>query len=109
MCKRVGIIKEGKIIAVEDIDSLRKKQLRRIQIEFLHAAEEEKFACPGMLSPKLRGNELNFMYAGKIEDLIAALRSVKVLDLLIEEPTLEEIFLHYYDDEMEGETEPRVQ
>jgi len=36
MCRRVGIIKEGKIIAVEDIESLRKKQLRKIQIEFNH-------------------------------------------------------------------------
>ena len=75
--------------------------------------EKIKFECQGMLSPKIQGYELNFMYAGKIEDLIAALRSEKILDLLIEEPTLEEIFLHYYDDENEdedeGETEPRVQ
>jgi len=101
MCKRVGIIKEGRIIAVEDIDSLRKKQLRRIQIEFALAAEGAKFECLGMLSPKIQGNELNFMFAGKIEDLISALRSEKVVDLLIEEPTLEEIFLHYYDDKDE--------
>ena len=33
-CKRVAIIKEGKIIQVEDIDTLRKKQLKKVFIEF---------------------------------------------------------------------------
>ncbi|NOR14529.1 MAG: ATP-binding cassette domain-containing protein [Candidatus Aminicenantes bacterium] len=106
MCKRVGIIREGKIIAVEDIDSLRKKQLRKIRIEFAHAPEGAKFKCLGMLSPKIQGNELHFMYAGIIEDLIKALASEKVADLLIEEPTLEEIFLHYYDETNGTSEEP---
>ena len=34
LCKRVAIIKEGKIIQMEDIDNLRKKQLKKVSIEF---------------------------------------------------------------------------
>ncbi len=109
MCKRVGIIKEGKIVAVEDIETLRKKQLRKIQIEFMTAAEHMKLECPGILSPQAQGRELSFMYAGNMEDLIAALVNEKVADLLIEEPTLEEIFLHYYDDQNESGKEPQIQ
>jgi ABC-2 type transport system ATP-binding protein len=106
MCKRVAIIKEGKIVAVEDIDTLRKKQLRRVQVEFALGAEHNKFDCYGILSPKIQGNELHFMFAGRINDLLSSLKSEKVVDVLIEEPTLEEIFLHYYDDEETGEKEP---
>jgi len=42
MCRRVGIIKEGRIIAVEDIETLRKKQLRKVQVEFSHPVESDE-------------------------------------------------------------------
>ena len=109
MCKRVAIIKEGKIVAVEDIESLRKKQLRKVQIEFAAASELRGLEFPGILSPQVQDRLFSFMYAGNMEDLIAALSHEKVVDLIIEEPTLEEIFLHYYDDEKEGDKEPQVQ
>ncbi len=34
LCKRVAIIKEGKIIQLEDIENLRRKQLKKVIIEF---------------------------------------------------------------------------
>ena len=107
MCKRVAIIKEGKIIAVEDIESLRKKQLRKVQIEFAAASELRGFEFPDILSSQVQDSMLSFIYAGNMEDLIVALSHEKVVDLIIEEPTLEEIFLHYYDDEKEGERSPK--
>ncbi len=103
MCRRVGIIKEGRIIAVEDIETLRRKQLRKVEVEFASAAARDRFRCPGMLSPRAHNHALNFMYAGKVEDLIHVLAGEKVTDLLIEEPTLEEIFMHYYDEEEDPE------
>jgi ABC-2 type transport system ATP-binding protein len=39
------------------------------------------------------------MFSGEIGQLLRALEGMPVSDLLIEEPTLEEIFIHYYDDE----------
>jgi ABC-2 type transport system ATP-binding protein len=109
MCKRVAIIKEGRIIAVEDIDTLRKKQLRKVQVEFSQASGLKGLDLPGMRSPRIENGILSFMYAGKMEDLVAALARDRVADLLIEEPTLEEIFLHYYDDKDGGEEEPQDQ
>lgn len=106
MCKRVAIIKEGKVIAVEDIESLRKKQLRKVSVDFADAGGRARFDFPGVLSPQFENGILRFMYAGKMEDLLAALAGERVTDLLIEEPTLEEIFLHYYDDDYNEEEEP---
>jgi len=99
MCRRVGIIKEGKIIAVEDIESLRKKQLRKIQIEFSHPAKIDDINCPGMIAPKAEDNNLLFMYSGTMKDFIDTIAGKKIKDLIIEEPTLEEIFMHYYSEE----------
>jgi ABC-2 type transport system ATP-binding protein len=99
MCKRVGIIKEGTIIATEDIETLRKKQLRKIRIEFLSPADAGRLECPGMISPQIHHDVLSFMFSGHVGDLVKALAGKQVADLLIEEPTLEEIFMHYYTDE----------
>lgn len=103
MCRRVGVIKEGRIIAVEDIETLRKKQLRKVEVEFASAAARDQFEVQGMISPRAHNHALNFMYAGSIKDLIHVLAGKEVADLLIEEPTLEEIFMHYYDDDENDE------
>jgi len=109
MCRRVGVIKEGRIIAVEDIETLRKKQLRKVEVEFASAAARDQFKVQGMISPRAHNHALNFMYAGSIEGLIQALAGEEVADLLIEEPSLEEIFMHYYDDEEEAAKQGPVQ
>jgi ABC-2 type transport system ATP-binding protein len=96
MCRRVGIIKEGKIIAVEDIETLRKKQLRKIQIEFSQPAKIGDIDCSGVIAPKVEGDNLFFLYSGSMKDFLDSLGGKNIEDLIIEEPTLEEIFMHYY-------------
>jgi ABC-2 type transport system ATP-binding protein len=99
MCRRVGIIKEGKIIAVEDIETLRKKQLRKVQIEFNHPAKIDEIDCPGIISPLTDKNNLNFMFSGHMNVFLEVIAGKSIEDLIIEEPTLEEIFMHYYSEE----------
>lgn len=99
MCRRVGIIKEGKIIAVEDIETLRKKQLRKIQIEFDHPVKDDEISCAGIIGPSAKKNNLFFWFSGKMKELIQAMDGKGIQDLIIEEPTLEEIFMHYYSEE----------
>jgi ABC-2 type transport system ATP-binding protein len=99
MCRRVGIIKEGKIVAVEDIETLRKKQLRKIQIEFNHPAKIDEIDCPGIIDPQTDRNNLFFLFSGIMIDLLDVLTGKDIEDLIIEEPILEEIFMHYYSEE----------
>jgi len=99
MCRRVGIIKEGKIIAVEDIENLRKKQLRKIQIEFNHPVKIDEIYCPGIIDPQTDRNNLFFLFSGIMIDLLNVLTGKDIEDVIIEEPTLEEIFMHYYSEE----------
>ncbi len=97
LCKRVAIIKDGRIIKVEDIDTLRRKQLKRVSILFKEKVAAKTFRIPGMdFLPAGLDNSLSFMYSGRIEELLSGLRSINVEDMTIEEPSLEEIFMHYY-------------
>jgi ABC-2 type transport system ATP-binding protein len=97
LCKRVAIIKEGRIIKVEDIETLRKRQLKKIYIEFTDQADHEIAGLDGIEgTPVISGKTLQFMYSGDIHGLILKLTGRKITDLTIEEPSLEEIFMHYY-------------
>jgi ABC-2 type transport system ATP-binding protein len=97
LCKRVAIIKEGKIIQVEDIETLRKKQLKKVYIEFGDRVKRESFDIPGIESVITGpGNILSFMYSGNINELVSLLSEIKIINLMIEEPSLDEIFMHYY-------------
>lgn len=96
-CKRVAIIREGKIISLEDIESLRKKQLKKVLIEFTDEVNPENMHVPGMVSlNRGPGNELSFLFSGNINDLLGFLSGKTVNNLIIEEPSLDEIFMHYY-------------
>lgn len=94
-CRRVAIIKEGKIIKVEDIETLRKKELKRVFLEL--SSGRNNFDIEGAVDIKREGQRLNFLYSGDINKLIHRLSAEALDNLEIEEPTLEEIFMHYYE------------
>jgi len=97
LCKRVAIIKEGRIIKVEDIETLRKRQLKKIHIEFASEADNEITGLEGIENtPVVSGKTLQFMYSGDINVLILKLTGKNITDMTVEEPSLEEIFMHYY-------------
>ncbi len=97
ICKRIAIIKEGEIIKLEDIENLRKKQLKKVNIEFGDSISGETFEIKGIKSIITRpGNIITFMYSGDINELVGLLSNRKIVNLTIEEPSLEEIFMHYY-------------
>ena len=96
-CKRVAIIKGGKIIQIEDIDNLRKKQLKKVSVELVDHLNTENLGIRGVENVITGpGNILSFMYSGNINELVNFLSGKKIVNLMIEEPSLDEIFLHYY-------------
>jgi ABC-2 type transport system ATP-binding protein len=97
LCKRVAIIKEGRIVNIEAVETLRKKQLKKIRIEFGDRVPENMKDLPGTENGfSLSGNVMEFIYSGEINRLITSLNDNNVSDMTIEEPSLEEIFMHYY-------------
>ncbi len=97
LCKRVAIIKQGRIIQVEDIETLRKKQLKKVFIEFEERGGKENFSITG-IEGVITGhdNKVTFMYSGNINELVNKLSGNRIINLMIEEPSLDEIFMHYY-------------
>jgi len=97
LCKRVAIIRDGRIIKVEEIETLRKRQLRKIYIEFVTAEDNALTGLSGIESdPIVTGRSVRFLYSGEINRLLSVLSSRNIADMTVEEPSLEEIFMHYY-------------
>ncbi|MBN1157958.1 MAG: ABC transporter ATP-binding protein [Bacteroidales bacterium] len=97
LCERVAIIKEGEIIKIENIDNLRKKQLKKVFLEIEGEIPREIATIAGIEHIMMNsGNMLSFLFSGDINDLIRTLSATKLMNMTLEEPSLEEIFMHYY-------------
>jgi len=94
---RVGIIRDGRLIAVESVESLRAHAVRSVTLTFDGAFEVADFArVPGFSGLAVAGTTLRGRLAGHTDELVKAASRYTVRDLLCEEPDLEEIFFHYY-------------
>ena len=94
ICDRVGIIKEGKLLKIETIKELKSKNLTFITIE---SSELDKIINDLKLDEKLKeNNQIRFKNETEIDLLIKKLSKYQIDKLLIEEATLEDMFLHYY-------------
>lgn len=95
LCTRVAIIKEGFIVKVENIKTLQENNYKKIKVQG-DKVNAHLFEINGVSQIKKDNNELHFLFKGDINTITGILGAVRVQDLLIEEPTLEEIFMHYY-------------
>ncbi len=96
LCNRVGIIKEGRIIEIADIRTLQQNNYKKIHIE-ANGIEPSYFNLPGVTNLEHHNNTVRFFYKGDINAILHKIRALTVSDVTIEEPTLEEIFMHYYE------------
>ncbi|MCL2059649.1 MAG: ABC transporter ATP-binding protein [Oscillospiraceae bacterium] len=96
ICGRVAIIKEGKVINIQSVSDLRKNTYRRVQLSALSPIPAGYFGAAGIADLKQQGISASFMYMGGAADILQKLNGLNISDILIEEPTLEEIFMHYY-------------
>jgi ABC-2 type transport system ATP-binding protein len=96
ICNRVAIIREGKIVEIQDIQTLQKENYKKIKI-IADDIDEKQFDMEGVTNLEKRKNTLSLFYKGDINIITKMLGAQRVTDVSIEEPTLEEIFMHYYE------------
>lgn len=96
LCNRVAIIKDGSIIEVQDIKTLRENNYKKISI-LGDDLNKEVFDLNGVTKLIKDKDEIKFFYKGDINTLTKVISSIKARDINIEEPTLEEVFMHYYE------------
>lgn len=96
MCDRVAIIKEGKIIAIETIKNLTNINIKYVDMIFNGEVDDAIFSSEEVKDYTKVDDNIKFTYTGDLNDLLLILGKVDIVDLVINEPDLEDIFLHYY-------------
>ena len=98
LCDRVGLIRDGTLIAVEDIHALKSKMVRRMLIETAEPLKKEFLVSDIIKIIRSENNILELQIAGgDINPLIQKLAGVKIKNLVFPEANLEDIFLTYYE------------
>lgn len=96
VCDRVGIIKEGNLVTVENVDDLKHKKVRHMNIAFAQSVNPEEFKLPGIVEVRQNGKFMRITVKGEIDSLIKKLSKFKVEDMDFTTASLEDIFLEYY-------------
>ena len=96
---RVAIIREGRLVTVEEVERLKAKRERQMEITLHDPVPAERFAAvPGVrvLISEQGGRHLHLAVRGKLGPLLHLLGELPVDDLVFGPPDLESVFLQYY-------------
>ncbi len=109
-CGRVGVIRAGELVAVEQIETLRQRAGQKVTVEFGATGRPDDLGAlrriPGVvdLAPANHGTPagpgvgaVTFTVRGSVDPLIKTLARYEVLHLSAEEAPLEEVFLQFYE------------
>jgi ABC-2 type transport system ATP-binding protein len=93
VCDRVGIIRNGKLIALENVEEMKQKLGKIIRVKIKEKTESFK----GPKDMKIKDGWIEFIASDSIDILIKKLSKYTILDLEISDFSLEDIFIHYYE------------
>ena len=91
-CRNAAIIREGKILLSDSVENLTHTQAKRVQLR----GEVDLSSLAEVSKLERKDDTVSFLYTGPIHELLELLSRSSVIDLNISEPSLEEIFMHYY-------------
>ena len=94
VCDRVGIIRNGNLVALEDVDNLKVKRGKIIRLKIKEKPESFK----GPKDMKIKDEWINFIAKDDIDKWIKKFSKYTIIDLEIHDFSLEDIFIHYYEE-----------
>lgn len=92
-CQNAAIIREGRIIAAGSVEDLSSTTARRVHIQGI----SEIPISEGVRDLSVDAESVDFLYQGDMKKLVSVLDSLDFCDVIIEEPDIEEVFMHFYE------------
>jgi ABC-2 type transport system ATP-binding protein len=102
ICDRVGIIRNGKLVALEGIDELLERGGKQVRVQLGSTVDEARFVTSEMIDVEIVDGTVRFTYTGEPAALLEHLVGFEIEDVEIGDPRLNDIFKHYYGDDEEG-------
>lgn len=95
-CDRVGIIRQGHMVSVEDIDVLKQSKQKKYLITFKNSEDVERFKQCNFSVAEVSGNTVEVVITKEINELIDCLNKYEIINLDVVNQSLEEIFMQFY-------------
>ncbi|GLB58966.1 ABC transporter ATP-binding protein [Cytobacillus sp. NCCP-133] len=99
LCDRVAIIKEGEIVTLEKISTLKESTYKKFKIETAVSLDKEYFQIKGVNDLEEDRGTATFLFKGNVNSIMKKIAAIDIVNIWIDEPDLEEIFMHYYEKE----------
>ncbi len=108
ICDRVGVLRGGQLRTVEKVETLTNAGFRWVTMQFRDSASvpQTLLGLPGVSEVRqVNGGGIKLRLQGDFDPLLRTLQPYYVVDIDVEEPSLEEIFLTFYDDGQDKQSE----
>ena len=97
LCDRVGIIREGRLVTIQQVEALKESALSHLEFHFAAEVSADEFSSlPGVREVTAEGTVVRCTVSGSVDAVVKAAALHEVLDLVSHEPSLEQVFLAYY-------------
>jgi len=97
LADRVGIVRQSRLVMVEEVEALKRKALRRLEIVFARPVDAAMFtSLPGVREAVGAGHSLGLTVEGSLEAVMREAARHGVINVTTHEADLEEVFMGYY-------------
>ena len=97
VCDRVGIIREGRLVTVLEVEALKESALNDLEFHFGAEVSADEFtSLPGVREVSAEGTVVRCTVVGSVDAVVKAAARHEVLDVISHERSLEQVFLGYY-------------
>lgn len=97
ICDRIGILKEGRLVTVESLETMHEKEVRHVEVAFEEDVDPDTFKLPGVSVVSMTNRTFHLrVKGGDINHIVKVLARFKVKDLVLAHASLEEVFLEFY-------------
>jgi ABC-2 type transport system ATP-binding protein len=97
LCHRVAFLRSGRLVSVEDVARLKGRSLHLVEVTFVSPPPPAVFDLPGVREVERHGATVHLEVREHLDAALKAIARHEVLDLRTEQPSLEQIFLAYYE------------
>ncbi len=97
VCGRVAILRAGKLVAVESVDALRARMLRRLEVSFRGDVPSDLGRVAGVTRTEVEGRDVKLWVLGDVNPVLRRVAREEVERFVFPEAELEDVFLTYYE------------
>jgi ABC-2 type transport system ATP-binding protein len=99
MCHRAAFLRDGRLVAIEDVSALKGRSLHIIEAVFDDAPPVSAFQIDGVRETRRDGTSVRLEVQNNLDVAMKAISQYRLADLHTEQPSLEHVFRAYYEED----------